>query len=56
MKKRELRIVQIDGMKVVKAIDVTGKLDREIGKIERGMNINLDHNRFIVEDWTEEQP
>ena len=48
MKKKYLEIINIDTDAVAKRIDVTGKNDRHIEKIEDGMNINLNHNVYYT--------
>jgi hypothetical protein len=47
---RSLDIVEIDTGRVVKSFDVTGRSEREIQKIERGMLINLNREDFVVRD------
>jgi hypothetical protein len=48
--KRELQVVEIATREVVSRVDVTGKSDNSIDRIERGMLINMDTDRFFVRD------
>lgn len=43
---------------VVKRMDVTGKSDRAIDRIEDGMNINLNHDEYHtrVQEYADPQP
>lgn len=43
---------------VVKRMDVTGKSDRAIDRIEDGMNINLNHDEYHtrVQEYADSQP
>lgn len=50
--KRELRITDIGTREVVETVDVTGKSECAIERIERGMLINMDRERFYVDDVT----
>lgn len=50
MNKRELRVVEIATKKVVRTFDVTGKSERQIEKLVRGLLINMDRDRFYVDD------
>jgi len=43
-----LEIVQMEGNKVVKRFDVTGKGERGVERLERGVNINLNHDEFYT--------
>jgi len=45
---RELRIVAYDDCKTVKRFDVTGQSERQIDKLDRGVNINLNHEQFFT--------
>jgi hypothetical protein len=45
-----LEIVKMEGNKVVKRFDVTGKGERGIERLERGVNINLNHNEFFTQE------
>jgi hypothetical protein len=45
-KKKYLEIIQTADSKVVKRIDVTGNGDRAIDRVERGININLNHAQY----------
>jgi hypothetical protein len=44
--KMKIEIVEFETEKVIKTFDVTGKSERQIEKIENGININLDLERF----------
>ena len=48
--KRYLNVVEIGTNKIVKSIDVTGKSERAIERIERGMLINMNTDKFYVDD------
>jgi len=43
-----LEIVKMEGNKVVKRFDVTGKGERGTERLERGVNINLNHEEFYT--------
>jgi len=43
-----IQIVEYKTSSVVKEIDVTGKLERQIEKIDSGININLNHEKFFT--------
>ena len=54
--KKYLVIVEDATGDIVKRVEVTGKSDRNIEKIERGMNINLNHNEYsvdLIEEYNE---
>lgn len=42
--------------KVVHEVDVTGKSERQIDKIVDGMMINLNHDKYWIDDTCEEEP
>ena len=44
-----LEIVKDKGNEVVKRLNVSDKSERSIEKIERGMNINLNHDEYTVQ-------
>ena len=46
--KKEIVIKRYSDMCIVKTIDVTNKSDSQIDKIEDGMNINLDHDKYFT--------
>ena len=46
--KTEIQIIEFEGDKVVKTIDVTGKTERTIDKIDDGININLNHSDYYT--------
>ena len=50
--KRELQIKEILTREVVDRVDVTGKSESTVERIERGMLINMDRARFYVDDVT----
>ncbi len=54
--KRELLIKEIATREIVERVDVTGKSDRDIERITRGMLINMDRDRFYVGDSAEGDP
>lgn len=43
-----IEIVDRETREVVKSFDVEGDTDRAIDKLEAGININLDHQRFLI--------
>lgn len=43
-----LQIVAFQSETVVKRIDVTGKSESQIDKIDRGMNTNLNHDDYYT--------
>lgn len=46
--KKKIVIKRYSDLCVVKTIDVTNKTDYQIDKIEDGMNINLDHEKYFT--------
>lgn len=53
-----IEIVRDNGNVVVKRIHVTGSGERSINRVERGVNINLNHNEFTtrVEEYDQKMP
>lgn len=53
-----VEVVRFKGLKTVHRIDVTGKTDREYERIERGLNINLNHKEYYTctDSYDEPQP
>jgi len=49
-----LEIKSYEDGKVVKRLDVTGKSDRIIDQVERGMNINLNQKAFYTFSYDSE--
>lgn len=49
MKHKYLEIRRIEDDEPIKRLDLTGRSDRDIERIERGANINLDHKRYYTE-------
>lgn len=49
MKHKYLEIRRIEDDEAVKRLDLTGRSDRDVERIERGANINLDHKRYYTE-------
>lgn len=43
-----IEIVEYSTQEVVESFDMRGKSVREVGRIESGMNRNLDHERFYT--------
>ena len=41
-------IIEYETGKTVKEIDVTGKTDRQVEKVDDGLQINLNHERFYT--------
>jgi hypothetical protein len=50
-----LEIVEYGTDEVVKRMDVTNKSERLIERIERGVNINLNHNEFFTRQSSTEE-
>lgn len=48
--RRELRIVNRETGEVVSTVDVTGRSERTIERVETGMLINMDTDRFYIQD------
>ena len=46
--KKYIAVISYDTEEVVKKIDVTGKSESQIDRIENGLNINLNHNKFYT--------
>lgn len=51
--KKYLEIVAYENEEVIRQMDVTEKTDREIDKIESGLNINLNHSEYFTRLKTE---
>jgi hypothetical protein len=49
-----IEIKEYDSENVVKRLDVSGKTDRSIEKIELGMNRNLNHDQFYTRVYESE--
>jgi hypothetical protein len=45
---QELKVVEIKSGRVVHRVDVSDTSERSIEKVEDGLLINLDHDRFYV--------
>ena len=48
--RRELRIVNRETGEVVSTVDVTGRSERTIERVETGMLINMNTERFCIHD------
>lgn len=48
-KKEVIRVIELATGKVVHVVDVTGKSSSAIERVERGMLINMNTDRFCVE-------
>lgn len=44
----KIEVVSYETGEVVKALDCAGKSESAVDRIERGMNVNLDHERFYT--------
>lgn len=53
--KRYFEIVDLKTCEVVQTVDVTGKSERDRDRIERGMLMRVDRERFFVRERTEEE-
>ena len=49
-----LEVKSYDNGKVVKRLDVSNETDRSIDRIERGLNINLNHEAFYTFSYESE--
>lgn len=49
-----LEVKSYDNGKVVKRLDVSNESDRSIDRIERGLNINLNHEAFYTFSYESE--
>ena len=54
--KTYIEIRKYENDKCVKRIDVTGKTQRQIDKIENGMNINLNHEEYYTKEVLTQEP
>lgn len=54
-KRRYLQFVHAQTREVARSIDVTGKSEREIEKIERGMLINIGDDWFVNDTACDEE-
>ena len=41
-------VVSYETGEVVKSVDVRGKAERTVDKVDRGMQINLDHEKYFT--------
>lgn len=46
--KRYIKVISYETKEVVEKIDVTGRSEREIERCERGLNINLNHDKYYT--------
>lgn len=46
--KTVIQIIKYSSGEVAHQVDVTGKIERQIEKIDRGLNVNLNHNDFYT--------
>jgi len=54
MKYKYLEIVKDSTQEVVSRLDVTGKSERAIERIEGGMSLNLNHNQYSIRETDSE--
>ena len=47
---RELRVIRLGSNEIVHTVNVSGRGDRDVEKVIRGMLRNMDTDRFHVED------
>lgn len=52
--KKYIEIVAYGSDEVVKRLEVTGKSNREIERIDRGMNINLNHEDYYTREVSDD--
>lgn len=55
MERDKIEIVEYSTEAVVESVDVSGKNERQIDKIDRGININLDHDKFYTRILTHQK-
>jgi len=48
--KHYLDIIDYNTTKCVKRFDVTGQTERQIDKLDRGVNINLNHEQYYTQE------
>lgn len=48
--RRKLQVVDIETGEVVHELDVTGRGDRYVEKVMRGMLINMNRDKYFVDD------
>lgn len=53
--KRYLRVREFETGKIVSEIEVTGKNERQIERIEMGMLINMDTDKFCIDDSAKDE-
>jgi len=51
--RRFIEIVAHEGEEVIHRIDITGRTERAIELVERGMNINLNHEKYYTREVSE---
>ena len=52
---RKLQVVAIVTGEIVKELDVTGRSDRDVDRIMRGMLINMNREKYFVRDTKDEE-
>ena len=45
---KAIEIVRFKDEKIIHSLDVTGKREKDIDKIDSGMNINLNHELYFT--------
>lgn len=53
--KKYIEIVSYETGEAVKRVEVTGKTENSIDKVERGININLNHEQFYTREAEEKE-
>ena len=55
MDERKLQVINIETFEIVKELDVTGRSDSNVERIERGMLINMNRDKYCVRDTKYEE-
>jgi hypothetical protein len=53
--KNYICVVRYSNGEIVKKVDVTGKGERMVDKVDRGMNINLNHDEFYTVEMNDKE-
>lgn len=47
--KKVIQVLSYEDDEIIHEVDVTGKSDQQIDRVENGMNINLNHNEYYTQ-------
>jgi hypothetical protein len=53
--KNYICVIRYSNGEIVKKVDVTGMAERMVDKVDRGMNINLNHDEFYTTEMNDEE-